>query len=334
MKLSALIMIALLTSGAFGQDKPKRIGEIEFFGYAGIALDEVRAALPFREGDEFSVETVEEKMRQAQDAVKRVIGHPPAGLELVCCDNQGNWIIFIGISSKPTRRNPRPKGKTRLPVSAIRMYERFIDTNGEAVQKGAAAEDRSKGYAISEYPSLRSIQLEMRAYAVGREVLLRNVLATSSDDQHRTVAAHLLGYARQSKSQITALARASHDSHSSVRNNSTRALSVLAESNPKIAEQIPPESYVDLLQSGDWTDLNKASMLLTYITRSRNAEALTRLRDREALERLIEMARWRTGHAEAARRILGRVAGIDEERLQQLITAGQVEVIINSLQDK
>jgi hypothetical protein len=46
MKLYAVLTIALLTSGAFGQDKPKSIGEIEFFGYAGIALDEVRAALP------------------------------------------------------------------------------------------------------------------------------------------------------------------------------------------------------------------------------------------------------------------------------------------------
>src|SRR5262245_53801922 len=333
MKLYALLTIALLTSGAFGQDKPKRIGEIEFFSYAGITLDEVRAALPFREGDEFSVETVEEKMRQAQDAVNRIIGHPPTDIGLVCCDDQGNWIIFIGLSGKPMRHNPRPKGKTRLPASAIRMYERFMNTLNEAVQKGAA-EDQSKGYAISEYPSLRSVQLEMRAYAVGREVLLRNVLATSSNDQHRVVAAHLLGYARQSKSQINALARAGHDSDSNVRNNATRALWVLAESNPRIAAQIPSESYVDLLMSGNWTDLNKASILLSAITRSGNAEALTQLRGRETLERLIEMARWRTGHAAAARTILGRIAGIDEGRLQQLVMAGQVEVIINSLQGK
>jgi len=333
-KLYALLTIALLTSGAFGQDKPKRIGEVEFFGYAGIALDEVRAALPFREGDEFSFETVEEKKMQAQDAVKRVIGHPPAGLELVCCDDQGNWIIFIGLSGKPMRHNPRPKGKTRLPVSAIRMYERFMNTLYEAIQKWTTAEDHSKGYAVSEYPALRSVQLEMRAYAVRREVLLRNVLATSSDDQHRVVAAHLLGYARQSKSQITALARASHDSDSTVRNNATRALVVLAESNPRVAAQIPSESYVDLLLSGDWTDLNKVSWLLSAITRSRNTEALTQLRGRETLERLIEMARWRTGHAYDARTILGRIAGIDERRLQQLVLAGQVEVIINSLQDK
>jgi hypothetical protein len=214
------------------------------------------------------------------------------------------------------------------------MYGRFTNALDEAVQKGAAAEDRSKGYAISEYPSLRSVQLEMRAYAVGREVLLRKVLATSSDDQHRVVAAHLLGYARQSKSQITALARASHDGDSNVRNNATRALLVLAESNPRIAAQIPSESYVDLLQSGNWTDLNKASFLLSAVTRSRNVEELTQLRGRETLERLIEMARWRTGHADAARYILGRVAGIDEERLQRLVMAGQAEVIINSLQDK
>ena len=334
MKLYALLTIALLTSGAFGQDRPKRIGEIEFFGYAGIALDEVRAALPFREGDEFNFETMGEKLRQAHEVVKRVTGHSPTDLGPVCCDDQGNWIIFIGLSGKSMRHNPRPKGKARLPVSAIRMYERFINSVNEAVQKGAATEDRSKGYAISEYPSLRSIQLEMRAYAVGREVLLRNVLATSSDDQHRIVAAQLLGYARQSKSQITALARAGHDSDSAVRNNATRALLVLAESNPKLAARIPSESYVDLLLSGNWTDLNKASFLLSAITQNRNAKALARLRGREALERLIEMARWRTGHANAARAILGRIAGIDEGRLQQLVTAGQVEVIINSLQYK
>ena len=334
MKLYALLTIALITSSAFGQDRPKRIGEIEFFGYAGIALDEVRAALPFREGDEFSFETVEEKKRQAEESVKRVTGHPPTDLALVCCDNQGNWIIFIGLSGKSMRHNPRPKGKTRLPVSAIRMYERLTTIVLEAVQKGASAEDRSKGYAVSEYPPLRSVQLEMRAYAVGREVLLRNVLATSSYDQHRVVASHLLGYARQSKSQITALARASHDSDSDVRNNATRALSVLADSNPNIAAQIPSESYVDLLLSGNWTDLNKASSLLSAVTRSRNAEALTRLRDREALKRLIEMARWRTGHAVPARYILGHVAGIDEERLGRLVLAGQVEVIINTLQGK
>jgi hypothetical protein len=334
MKLYALLTIALITSSAFGQDRPKRIGEIEFFGYAGIALDEVRAALPFREGDEFSFETVEEKVKQAQEAVKRATGHPPTNLNLGCCDNQGDLTIFIGLSGKLMRHDPRPKGKTRLPKSAIRMYERFTDIADEATQKGAAAEDWSKGYAISQYPPLRSIQLKMRAYAVGREVLLRNVLATSSDDQHRAVAAHLLGYARQSKSQIAALARANHDSDSAVRNNTTRALSVLADSNPRIAAQIPPEGFVNLLLSGNWTDLNKASLLLSVITRSRNAGALTRLRDREALERLIEIARWRTGHAEPARYILGRVAGIDEERLGRLVTAGQVEVIINSLQGK
>lgn len=58
---------------------------------------------------------------------------------------------------------------------------------------------------------------------------------------------------------------------------------------------------------------------------------LAQLRRRDVRERLIEMARWRTGHAEAARRILGRVAGIDEKRLVRLVAAGEVEAIIKSL---
>ena len=41
--------------------------------------------------------------------------------------------------------------------------------------------------------------------------------------------------------------------------------------------------------------------------------------NRRASDSLIEMARWREfGHAQSARLILGRIAGIDEERLQRL----------------
>jgi hypothetical protein len=41
------------------------------------------------------------------------------------------------------------------------------------------------------------------------------------------------------------------------------------------------------------------------------------------------MARWRNlGHAEAALTILGRMAGIDEESLNKLISAGQTAAIL------
>ena len=45
------------------------------------------------------------------------------------------------------------------------------------------------------------------------------------------------------------------------------------------------------------------------------------------------MARWRDpGHASDARMILGRVAGIEEKRLQKLVAGGEVEPILSALE--
>jgi hypothetical protein len=332
-KGSFWIVILIAASIASGQEKPKLIGEVEFFGYSGINLTKLRAALPFREGDSFSGETFAAKLEPAGEAIKRVSGQGPTDIATVCCDDRGNWVVFIGLSGKTTSYNPPPKGDTRLPQNILDLYERFIKGNMEDAQRGASAEDRSEGYALSAHPPLRSSQLEMRAYAVGHDRLLRDVLETASDDQQRIVAAELLGYAQQSKSQIAALVRASRDSNGTVRNNATRALLVLAESSPKAATEIPAESFIELLLSGTWTDLNKVSGLFYALTKSRNVKLLEQLRRREVLERLIEMARWRS-HGEAARYIVGRVAGIDESRLEGLVRGGKVEAIINELPGK
>lgn len=334
MKHLLCLGIILLVPAAFGQDQPKRIGEIEFFGYSGSDLKRIRAALPFHEQDDFSIESFGGKIEQAGEAIKTVTGQTPTDIAPVCCDDQGNWIIYIGLSGKPTHYNPLPKGTTRLPENVLNLYERFIKIVMEDVQKGDNAEDHSQGYALSTSPPLRAVQLEMRAYAVGHEALLRKVLETSADDKQRIAAAELLGYARQSKSQLATLARANQDRNDKVRNNAIRALLVLADSSPKIAREIPAASFIDLLLSGIWSDLNKASGLLFILTRKNNATLMASLRRREVLDRLIEMARWRTGHGEPARTLLGRIAGIDERRLGQLVKTGQVEAIIHELERK
>jgi len=44
------------------------------------------------------------------------------------------------------------------------------------------------------------------------------------------------------------------------------------------------------------------------------------------------MARWRSrGHADFARILLGRIAGIEEVRLRAVLEAGQVDQIIEAL---
>lgn len=332
MKLYVLLIVIFLVPFAAGQDKPIRIGAVEFFGYAGINRDKIRGALPFQEGDRISREEWTKKQAQAQQALQQATGRTPTDIAAFCCDDRGNLIVFIGLSGRPVLYLPTPKGTARLPSSVISLYSQFLKVLEEAVGRGAAAEERSNGFALSVYPPLRAIQLKMRAYAVNNEGLIRRVLEYGGDEQHRVVASELLGYARPSRSQTTALARASRDSNSDVRNNATRALGLIAESNPQLARQIPPESFLEMLLSGTWTDINKASALLASLTRGRNPELLARLRQPEVLERLVEMARWRTAsHASTARMTLGRIAGIEENRLQQLVATGQVDVIINAI---
>jgi hypothetical protein len=110
-----------------------------------------------------------------------------------------------------------------------------------------------------------------------------------------------------------------------------RALGVLAQSDPKVAARIPAEQFIAMLNSGSWTDRNKAGFLLDELSMRRKPELLSRLRS-QALDSLIEMARWRSrGHAGTAQILLGRIAGIEETRLQQLVEAGEVEQILNAL---
>ncbi|MDT5121223.1 MAG: hypothetical protein QOC96_705 [Acidobacteriota bacterium] len=327
-----LPFILLLVAVASAQDQQLRIGEVEFYGAAGVDLEKIRAALPFREGDTISKETGAQKFEQAKQAIKQLTGRTPTEIAPICCDNHGGLIVFIGLSGQPMRYSLAPKGKARFPASVNKLYDEWWNTLKEGIRQGASEEDWSQGYALSKsYSPLRAIQLRVRAYALRHDALIRRVLETSTDNDQRAKAAELLGYARSSDSQLTALVRACRDSNGDVRNNATRALVVLVVSKPELARRIQPGVFIEMLMSGTWTDVNKSSGLLADLTHSRDPQLLAELRRPAIIERLVEMARWRTGHANSARLILGRIAGIDETRLLQLVAAGQVDQIINAL---
>jgi len=127
------------------------------------------------------------------------------------------------------------------------------------------------------------------------------------------------------------LAHAGHDANADVRNNAVRALLVLARSDPKVAAQIPAAEFIPMLHSGIWTDLNKAAGLLEPLSAGRDPKLLAQLRE-QALGTLIEMARWRSpGHSYTAKMILGRIAGIEEKRLEEIVEKGEVQTILDAI---
>ena len=328
----ALVVAILLVSPVSGQEKPRRIGSIDFFGYSGWYLDPIRSALPLHEGDPYPGPA---KTKEAvEQAVRSAIRRAPTDVAPVCCDAHGNYIIFIGLPgflNSPTKYNPVPTGKLQLPPATVALYDEIMDALSAAVLKGNVEEDRSKGYALSTGDStLREKQMAARAYATRHEQSIIAVLQRSSEAKQRVVASFLLGYARQSSAQIANLVRASNDADDGVRNNATRALAVLAESSPKVAARIPASPFIKMINSGSWTDRNKAAWVLSTLTKSRDPKLLAQLRS-QAVNSLIEMARWRTGHAQTARIMIGRIGGIPEERLLKLVSAENPEEIISTV---
>lgn len=307
-------LILLVGVAAYGQD---RIGDIEFFGYTNFANpDQLRRELPVHVGDK----TTHQMKAKVRQAIRLDTGQGPTSVALICCNAHGDKTLFIGLPGPTTSQisyYASPKGHERLPDTLNELYRRLDRAIEAAAHTGgdATQEDDSRGYALFKYPPAHTLQLQLRNYALRHQALLLQVLRDSSDVWQRRMAADVLGYARQSQAQISALVRATHDPDSGVRNNATRALSVLAASNLQVAAQIPAHNFIAMVKSGIWWDRNKASFVLMELTKTRDPLLLAELR-KEALPALIEMAKWRdVAHATTARIILGRIAGIPEEQL-------------------
>lgn len=310
-----LLLFALATSMC----ARNQIAYIEFFGYQGIDVDAVRKALPFREGDKFS-KTIRE---QARAAVKRVTGRDATDVAEVCCTNHGDYAVFIGLpgqSSRAFELNPAPNGDIAPPPELATLYRKMNQTEDAAFKKGSHEEDESPGYRLSKGPRARAAELALREYALHHEDEIINVLESSGDAARRSMAADALGYGARTPRQMAALERAARDPDSGVRNDSTRALGEILRGDPSVASRIPPDTFIDMIRSGIWTDRNKSSSVLWPLSESRDPQLLARLKS-EAGDALLGMARWRAeGWAFSARIVLGRIAGIPEERVLQLAT--------------
>ena len=187
--------------------------------------------------------------------------HPKS---LLSVDDSGRLIIYVGLrgeSVRQTQFNLPPRGADRLPPAALKINRDAEEAWFNAMQKGMSGEDDSQGYALSLDPEARTKQLALHDYAVRHSAMVRRVLASARNVEQRQIAAQMLGYAGRSPEQIAALVSASHDVDGGVRNNASRALVVLARSSTEVAEMIPGECFLGLLNSDTWTDRNKSAEL-------------------------------------------------------------------------
>src|SRR3954449_1876576 len=94
-----IIRLALILATALTLHGEDVIGSIDFFGYKGIDLVPVRAALPIREGDKISPESAETLRTRTEASIFKAAGFNPTGVSFVCCNAQGRWMVFIGLKN-------------------------------------------------------------------------------------------------------------------------------------------------------------------------------------------------------------------------------------------
>ena len=106
-----------------------------------------------------------------------------------------------------------------------------------------------------------------------------------------------------------------------------------AQKHPELAIEAPLDVYLDLLESVEWTDRNKAMMVLLELSAGGNQAVLAKLRQR-SLPALVEMARWQTeGHSLMAYVLVGRIAGLDQKEIGETWIAGKREEVIARAMD-
>ena len=310
----ALYATALLALGTCSAQS--RIGGIEFFGYDGVDVRALRSSLPLDEGAAWK----EESRRVLRDYIEGSLGADATDIADVCCDEQGDRWVYVGLRGRTTktiRFLDEPTHDLRLPRELLEINTRLDNALRAAVERGGDGiqEDRSHGYALRGDPGARSVELELRDYALAHGPQIFAVLANSSDARHRAIAAEAVGYAKHTAAQVAALSRATRDPDSTVRNNAVRALAVLADSGIELAAPIEASLFTELISSGSWHDRNKSTGALLSLTRSRDKRVLSEIKER-SLDALLESGRWRwIGHTYASRVILGRIAGLEESEI-------------------
>jgi hypothetical protein len=327
-------VVLALAAAALLNGQGLRIATIDFYGLHKVSEAEIRKALGFREGD-----TLPPSKGDVEDRIDKIPGVVESHLEAVCCESN-LMVLYVGVEERGAPHfelREAPSGDVHLPAEIMDTFRQFLEKYHDAVRNGSAAEDLTQGHSLLADPYARAVQQMFPALVDAHLAEVRNVLRSGSDESERAAAAYVLPYASKQSQIVGDLQYALKDSDAGVRDNATRslmALSVLARLRPESEIEISPTWFIEMLNSLSWSDRNRALLALEVLTDSRDPSTLDQLRDR-AFDSLVEMANWKVlNHALPACILLGRIAGIPEQEIQDEWSRGERESIIAAAKKK
>jgi hypothetical protein len=177
----------------------------------------------------------------------------------------------------------------------------------------------------------RVFQPKFAAFAAEHLDLLRDVLRRAAQPEQRAMAAAVIGYAPKKAEVVNDLQYALDDPDQGVRANAIRslkAIAVLAAKQPQLGLKISPTWFVQLLNSVILSDRMESAKALVILTDRPDSGAIAQIRE-TAMPALVEMARWKTlRYALPSFLLLGRVAGLKDDQIQQRWEKGEREPVI------
>jgi hypothetical protein len=304
------------------------VGDINYYGLHKISPEKIAGAAKLKPGI-----PIPPSKGDLEDGIAEIPGVVLARVEAVCCDGAAAS-LFIGIEERgaahPAFHSP-PVGDAALPPDTVEAYQKFLAAVARAASRGNAAEDLTAGHSLMADADAWTFQQQFLSFAGEHLDLLRNVLRSAADAEQRATAAALIGYAPRKQDVLNDLQYAVQDPDESVRVNAIRALKaigVLAAKQPNLGIKISPTWFIEMLNSVVLSDRMEATQALLTLTDRANPNTAEQIRER-ALPALAEMARWKTpAYALPSYLLLGRVAGVSEEQIQQSWAKGDREAVI------
>ena len=317
---------------SFDPNAPQAIVSVDYYGVRKVDQAALDQALQLKAGDltDFDKPAIEARLK-AVPGVRDAV--------LISVLMPGNAVVLVGIQeagAPELKLRPAPTGDVRLTDEMIAAYIEISEQLYAGIMSGEGGEDIVDGHSFGKYAPLAAAERRLMQLARAEPQLVVQVLAESSAAEHRTAAAKALSYLADKRVIVRELSKAMLDADATVRNNATRALSILVkwvvdlpDPNPAIArtpdqdaakpskavlvqllqDELDPTPLLTMLESLTWTDRNKASALLASLVQLPN-EALQKSLRTESLPALAEMAKWHSrGHALFATRILSSLAG-------------------------